>query len=86
MVLNKENCELLKSRGYRYLVVQKRVNIIRATSKNLKDVVSDYFGFSMSNVLVDIYDLVLDRYLKSEEYKKEWQEVIEYQKKMGCIS
>lgn len=86
MVLNKANCELLKSRGYRYLVVQKRVNIIRATSKNLKDVVSDYFGFTMSNVLVDIYDLVLDRYLKSEEYKKEWQNVIEYQKRMGCIS
>ena len=36
-------------------------------------------------VLVDIYDLVLDRCLKYEEYKKEWQEVIEHHKKMGCI-
>lgn len=83
MVLNKVNCELLKSRGYRYLVVQKRVNIIRTNNKELKDAVFDYFDFSVSNVLVDIYDLVLDRYLKFEEYKKEWQEMIEYQKRMG---
>ena len=40
----------------------------------------------MSDVLVDIYGLVLDRYLKYEEYKKEWEEVIEHHKKMGCIS
>ena len=86
MVLNKENCELLKSNGYRYLVVQNRVNIIRTKSNDLKHAVSHYFGFTMSNVLVDIYDLVLDRYLKYEEYKKEWEEVIEHHKKMGCIS
>ena len=86
MVLNKENCELLKSHGYRYLVVQKKLNIIRDKSEDLKHAVSHYFGFTMSNVLVDIYDLVLDRCLKYEEYKKEWQEVIEHHKKMGCIS
>ena len=86
MVLNKENCELLKSNGYRYLVVQKKLNIIREKSNDLKHVVSVYFGFTMSDVLVDIYDLVLDRCLKYEEYKKEWEEVIEHHKKMGCIS
>ena len=85
-MLNKENCELLKSNGYRYLVVQKKLNIIREKSNDLKHVVSVYFGFTMSDVLVDIYDLVLDRCLKYEEYKKEWEEVIEHHKKMGCIS
>ena len=77
---------MLKSHCYRYLVVQKKLNIIREKSNDLKHVVSVYFGFTMSNVLVDIYDLVLDRCLKYEEYKKEWQEVIEHHKKMGCMS
>ena len=77
---------MLKSNGYRYLVVQKKLNIIRTKSKDLKHAVSHYFGFTMSNVLVDIYDLVLDRCLKYEEYKKEWQEVIEHHKKIGCMS
>ena len=86
MVLNEENCELLKSHGYRYLVVQKKLNIIRDKSEDLKHAVFVYFGFTMSDVLVDIYDLVLDRCLKYEEYKKEWEEVIEHHKKMGCIS
>ena len=51
MVLNEENCELLKSHGYRYLVVQKKLNIIRDKSEDLKHAVFVYFGFIMSDVL-----------------------------------
>lgn len=86
MDLNKKNCELLKNCGHRYLVVQKPKNIIRSTHIDLKSAVSEVFGFSMSNVSVEIYDTTLDRFLKPKEYENETKEVLEYQKKMGWLS
>ena len=85
MKLNKISCRLSKRRGYRYLIVQKKTNDVKIAHKELKEAVSDVFGFSMSNVSVGIYDIELDRYLEPNEYEEEMKKVIDYQKENGFL-
>lgn len=86
MSVNPVDLELLKECGYRYLVARKNTNHVITAHEKLYDAALDSFGFEMSNVLVGIYDIELDRYLEPKEYEEEMKQVIEHQKEMGCLS
>ena len=72
--------ESVKKQGFRYAVVQYPQNNIRVATKTNYQAVSNYFGFSMSNVSVFIYDVIDDRIVEVEELERELNEI---EKKYG---
>ena len=67
--------ELVKKQGFRYAVVQNPTNIIRVATKTIYQAASNYFGFSMSNVSVFIYDVIDNRIVEPREFESELNEI-----------
>lgn len=67
--------ESVKKQGFRYAVVQNPTNIIRVATKTIYQAASNYFGFSMSNVSVFIYDMIDNRIVEPREFESELNEI-----------
>lgn len=67
--------ESVKNQGFRYAIVQNPTNIIRVATKTIYQAASNYFGFSMSNVSVFIYDVIDNRIVEPKEFESELDEI-----------
>ena len=67
--------ESVKKQGFRYAVVLKSKNVIRVAAKTIYQAASNYFGFSMSNVSVFIYDVIDNRIVEPKEFEREVNEI-----------
>lgn len=67
--------ESVKNQGFRYAVVLKSKNNIRVATKTIYQAASNYFGFSMSNVSVFIYDVIDNRIVDPKEFESELDEI-----------
>lgn len=69
----------------RYAIIQKKGNTERCRCNTLKEVASEYFGFSMADNPIYVIDTVENRKVEFKEFEKEYNEFIEYQEQMGWL-